>query len=100
VDARTKAQIAQRNAAQAALQGYGTFNLAQWVQQQRARGNLGVINNLSQGSAALTGPLLANAQASGQDLAAVGSLLGTAGSLAGVYSQLYPYITQPQQPRT
>ena len=96
VNARTQQQIGQQNRAQAALQGYRNFSLQQWLKDQQARENLGIVSNLSQSSAALTPYLLQGAQNSTQNLAAVGSLLGTAGSLAGVYGSLYPYLQNQQ----
>lgn len=91
-DVRTRANIGQANQAQAALQGYGNMALQSWLAQQGAQQNLGVISNLASSQARITPFLLANAQQKGQDMAAIGSLLGTAGSLAGVYGQLSPYL--------
>ncbi len=92
VSAATQGRIGQANAAQAALQGFGNFNLQQWLAAQRAGQNLGVISNLAGARSAITPYLLSGAEQSGQSLAAVGSLLGTAGQLAGVYGSLSPYL--------
>jgi len=92
INARTQAQIGQQQGAQATFFFYGNFNLQQWLKDQEARRNLGVISGLSSSQAATTPYLLQGAQNQGQNLAAVGSLLGTAGSLAGVYGTLYPYL--------
>jgi hypothetical protein len=92
VNAATAGRIGQSNAAQATLQGYGNFNLQQWLAAQKARQDLGVISGLAGSRSAITPYLLSGAQQSGQDMAAVGSLLGTAGQLAGVYGSLYPYL--------
>lgn len=93
---RTQAQIQRANKADAALQGYGNMALQSWLAQQRAQQNLGVISGLAGSRAATTPYLLQGAQQEGQNLAAIGSLLGTAGSLAGVYGALSPYLNQPQ----
>jgi len=93
---RTQARIEQANQANASLQGYGNLALQQWLANQRAQQNLGVISGLANSQSAITPYLLSGAQQQGQNLAAVGSLLGTAGSLAGVYGSLYPYLNTPQ----
>ncbi len=95
VNARTQARIGQSNQANAALQGYGNLTLQQVLANQRAQQNLGVISGLAGSRSEITPYLLQGAQQQGQNLAAVGSLLGTAGSLAGVYGSLYPYLNQP-----
>ena len=94
VQARTAADIGRSTAANAALQGFSNFSLQQWLADQRARQNLGVLSGLAGSRSEITPYLLSGAQNKGQDLAAVGSLLGTAGSLAGTYGQLYPYLSQ------
>lgn len=96
VNVRNQAKIDQANRAQAAVQGYGNMALQSWLAQQRGQQNLGVISNLAGSRAAITPSLLQSAQAQGQDMAAIGSLLGTAGSLAGVYGSLAPYLNQPK----
>ncbi len=96
VDARTQARIGQSNQAQATLQGYGNLTLQQILANQRAQQNLGVISGLASSRSEITPYLLQGAQQKGQNLAAVGSLLGTAGSLAGVYGGLYPYLNAPK----
>lgn len=98
VNVRTRARIDQANEAQAALQGYQNLALQQALANQRAQQNLGVISGLAGSRAEITPYLLQGAQQQGQNLAAVGSLLGTAGSLAGVYGQLYPYLKNPNSP--
>jgi len=102
VNARTQARVGQSQEAQAALQGYQNMAVQQFLANQRANQNLGIISGLAGSRAAITPFLLQGAQNQGQNLAAVGSLLGTAGSLAGVYGQLYPYLNpppaQPQPP--
>ncbi len=98
VNARTQARVAQSQQSQAALQGYNNLSLQQVLSNQRAQQNLGVISGLANSRSEITPFLLQGAQQQGQDLAAVGSLLGTAGSLAGVYGSLYPYLQQPGQP--
>lgn len=98
-DVRTRASVGQANQAQAALQGYGNMALQSWLAQQTGQQNLSVISNLASSRAAITPFLLQNAQQKGADMAAIGSLLGTAGSLAGVYGQLAPYLNTPQGPQ-
>jgi len=95
VNARTQARIGQSQQAQAALQGYNNATLQQILANQRAQQNLGVISGMASSRSAITPFLLQGAQQQGQNLAAVGSLLGTAGSLAGIYGQLYPYLNPP-----
>lgn len=92
VDVRNQARIGQSNLAQAALQGFGNFDIQRLLAQQRGSQNLGAISVLSGSRAGITPSLLQGAQNQGQDLAAIGSLLGTAGSLAGVYGSLSPYL--------
>ncbi len=98
VNARTQARIGQSNQAQASLQGYNNLALQQTLANQRAQQNLGVISGLASSRSEITPYLLQGAQQQGQNLAAVGSLLGTAGSLAGVYGSLYPYLNPPKTP--
>ncbi len=98
VNARTTARIGQSDQAQAALQGYGNLASQQFLANQRANQNLGVISGMAGSRSAITPYLLQGAQNQGQNLAAVGSLLGTAGSLAGVYGGLYPYLQTPKPP--
>ncbi len=98
VNTRNAARIGQANQANAALQGYGNLTLQQILANQRAQQNLGVISGLAGSQSAITPYLLQGAQNQGQDLAAVGSLLGTAGSLAGVYGSLAPYLNPPKNP--
>lgn len=99
IDAQTQARIGQSQQSQAILQGYNNATLQQILANQRAQQNLGVISGLAGSRSAITPFLLQGEQQRGQNMASVGSLLGTAGSLAGVYGQLYPYLQQPgQQP--
>lgn len=81
--------IGQNNAAQAGLQGVQSFNLQQWLRNMTAQSKLGVTNNLSQSSAALT-PTLTQLAGSDNTLAGIGSILGTVGNLASVYGALQP----------
>jgi hypothetical protein len=99
VSARTQARIGQSERANAALQGYQNVAVQQYLANLRAQQNLGVISGLAGSKAAITPYLLQSAQNEGQNLAAVGSLLGTAGSLAGVYGGLYPYLNAPKPPQ-
>ena len=95
VNARTQARVGQSQQANAALQGYQNLTLQQFLANQRAQQNLGVIGGLAGSRAAITPYQLQGEQNRGQQLASVGSLLGTAGTLAGVYGQLYPYLNPP-----
>jgi hypothetical protein len=95
INARVQARVGQSQQANAALQGYQNVGLQQFLANQRANQNLGIISGLAGSRAAITPFLLQGAQNQGQNLAAVGSLLGTAGSLAGVYGALYPYLQNP-----
>jgi len=98
VNARVQARVGQSQQANADLQGYQNMAVQQFLANQRAQQNLGVISGLAGSRSAITPYLLQGAQNQGQNLAAVGSLLGTAGSLAGVYGSLYPYLQQPATP--
>jgi len=85
---QTQQKIQQQQGAQAGLQGYQASSLAQWLKDLETRNQLGIISNLSQGQANITGPLLNYAQQAGAGLAGVGSLLGTGGSLLGMWGAL------------
>lgn len=90
VDARTQTRIGAANQAQAALQGYPNMSLLQWLNNAESNRLLGVNNNLSQNSASILPYQLQGAQASTADMAALGSLLGTGGSLLGMYGATRP----------
>lgn len=85
VDARTQQQISLANLAAAGLQGYPNMSLQQWMNNQNTQNQLGVISNLSNNAASILPYQLQGAQASTADMAALGSLLGTGGSLLGMY---------------
>lgn len=85
VDARTQQQISLANLASAGLQGYPNMSLQQWLNNQNTQNQLGVISNLSNNAASIVPYQLQGAQASTADMAALGSLLGTGGSLLGMY---------------
>lgn len=82
---RTRPVIEQANRAQAAVQGFGNFSLQQWLKDLEARNRLGLVGGLSRGAAGTVPFQIQSAQNSTADMAALGSLLSTAGSLAGVY---------------
>jgi hypothetical protein len=75
---------ARSNAAQ--QRGYDEAALQGWLKNQNVNQNLGVISNLANASAG-TSPILTQlAGQKGAQLAGIGSLMSTAGNLAGVYS--------------
>lgn len=79
-------RVNRANLAQAGLQGYNEQAFQQWLRNQNVGNQLNVLTNFSRGSAATTPYRIQNAQQRGQDLAAIGSLLSTAGTLGGIYS--------------
>lgn len=95
---RTEQTIKQQQGAQAGLQGYQASNLSQWLKDLETQNRLGVISNLSQSSAQTTPYMLSAAQNSTANLAGLGSLLGTGGSLLGMYGALGQYLKPQPKP--
>jgi len=84
-DSATRAQIGQQQNTDAQLQGFSDYAFRQWLNNQQANNQLGVISQLS-GASARNAPLLA--QLAGQrsaGMAGLGSLLSTGGTLASIY---------------
>jgi hypothetical protein len=82
---RLSGQVNQARDAGAQQQGYSNFALQQWLKNQEANRNLGVIGNLSTSANANTGILTQLAGQKSAGMAGIGSLLGTAGNLASIY---------------
>lgn len=96
VNNRTGLEIANANQASAALQGYPNMSLLQWLNNAETDRLLGVNNNLSASNARILPYQLQGAQASAADMAALGSLLGTGGSLLGMWGATQPQSTVPK----
>lgn len=70
------------------VEGYNSANFNRWLRTNRSMENLRVISNLAQTSAG-SAPVLAQlAGNKGATLGAIGSLVSTAGNLAGIYGGL------------
>ena len=69
----------------AALQGLTDYNLQQWIKNLQAQTGLGVNSLLSQNAASVLPYRIQDASTSQQGLQGLGSLLSTAGNLAGMY---------------
>ncbi len=95
--ARTNAQIAQQQKAQAALQGLRAWQVGQGLNSADVQNQLNVISNLAKSSANLT-PI--QAQLAGQssaNLSGLGSLMSTAGMLTGLAGVTRPGVPAWQQ---
>lgn len=95
VQARNEADIGRAQQAEAELQGFGNLTQQQWLRNLATLNQLGVLQNFSRGSVGVVPYQIQAAMQPGQNLQAVGSLLGTGGTLAGMYGQLYPTLQQP-----
>src|SRR5882724_935132 len=73
------------NQSAAPLQGYNNFSMQQAIQNLLAQQNLGVVSGNAQASAGVLPLELQQAAQSQQGLAGLGSLLSSAGGLAGIY---------------
>lgn len=82
---RAKLQTKQSRATAAAGEGYREGFANQGTKNMEANRRLGVISGLAGGSAQTTGILTTLASQKGADMAGIGSLLSTAGSLAAMY---------------
>lgn len=78
------------NAAAAGNMGYSEYALQQAINNLLTRQRLGLVSNLSGSSAGLAGLDIAHGAQSGASLQGVGSLLGTAGYLGGLYGASRP----------
>lgn len=82
---RTDQAIQGQNAANAQLQGFGQWQIQQWLKNQQANLGLGTIGNLAQSGAANAGTLAQLAGRSGLGLQGAGSLLSSLGGLSSLY---------------
>lgn len=86
------ARVGQQNSANAALQGYGTSDVAQSIKDLSARSQLGQIGNFSQSSENVLPLELQAAANKNATMKGIGSLLGTAGGLVSLYGALHPAL--------
>jgi hypothetical protein len=83
---RVVSTLKQQRGVQSSVMGLKDFALQQWLKNMDVGRKLGVINNLSAASSAQA-PFLANLAAQNSaNMAGIGSLLSTAGGLAGMYA--------------
>lgn len=85
---RAAGQIAQASDAQSRAQGYQSAAMDNWLRNQWAQQQLGVIGNLASSTAGVAPILTQLAGQRSSALGAAGSLLSTAGGLAGMYGGL------------
>lgn len=95
---RVQGIVGPQRQAYAQQQGYSDVALQQWLKNQQASSQLGVISNLASSASGNSGILtqLAGQKSAGQ--AGLGSLLSTAGNLAAIYggvNQRRALSTQP-----
>lgn len=83
---RANQVISQSRDAAAANSAYSDVALQNWIKQQRAGQQLGVISNLANSQASMAPVLTQLAGQKSANMAAVGSLLSTAGGLANIYA--------------
>lgn len=87
---RVQASVGQQARSQAASQGYKDWGLQQWLKNMDVNRQLGTINTLSAGSAQAAPTLAQLAAGNSANMAGMGSLLSTAGGLAGLYAAVNP----------
>jgi hypothetical protein len=85
------------NQAAAKLAGYGTWENAQNINNQNVANQLGVINSESAAAGQVLPSVLSQAQGSAAQTAGIGSLLGSAGGIAGTYAAQQPFSSALQQ---
>ena len=85
---RLAATIAGQREAGATSQGYANMSLLNWLRNQYVNRNLGVIGNLASNVASSAGTMATLAGQRSAGLAGIGSLMSTAGNLAGIYGGL------------
>lgn len=76
--------------AQASFMGLSEWQLQQLIKNMRARQRLGLIGTVSADSASVNPYEVQHASQAGDTLSGIGSLLGTAGSLVGMYGMGAP----------
>ena len=84
------ARVGQQNAAASALQGYQSSDVAQSLKNLEANTRLGQISDFAKSSERVLPMELQSASHSQDTLKGIGSLLSTAGSLAGLYGVMSP----------
>jgi hypothetical protein len=96
VSAGSGATVNAANQAAAKLAGYGTWENAQNIANQNVANKLGVINTESAGWGQVLPSVLSQAQGSAAQTAGIGSLLGSAGGIAGTYAAQQPFSSELQ----
>lgn len=89
-EGRLQGAVQQQQDAASNVQGLNWWALQQWLKNQQANNQLGVISNLAGSSASMAEPLAKLAGQRSANLAGIGSLLSTAGNLASIYGAIQP----------
>lgn len=95
--AESGATTSNLNQAAAKLAGYGSWENAQSIADQNTNNQLGVINSQANAWQPVLSSQLSDAQSSQGGEAAAGSLLSSAGGIAGAYGAASPYLTALRQ---